>query len=210
MQRFLALGSALALAATATVPALAQQGNGAATVIAGGTLAAKVATLRPNRYLWDDQGATQPVSIVVSIADQKAYVYRGETMVAASTVSTGKGGKDTPTGIFPILQKEEVHHSNLYDSAPMPYMQRLTWDGVAIHAGNNPGFPASHGCIRVPRAFAQRLFAETKRGTPVLVTNASASEGFVLPEPYDAAKMEAATHDANAEQLNAILSDANS
>ena len=128
-------------------------------------------------------------------------------MVGVSTVSTGKGGKDTPLGTFTILQKEEVHHSNLYNSAPMPFMQRLTWDGVAIHAGHNPGFPASHGCVRVPRAFAEKLFSVTALGTPVLVTEASSTEGFVPPVPYDAAKMEAATHDANAEQLNAMLSD---
>ena len=149
--------------------------------------------------------ATKPVSIVISIPDQKAYVYRGETLIAASSVSTGKDGKETPTGTFPILQKEEVHHSNLYDSATMPFMQRLTWDGVAIHAGRNPGFPASHGCIRVPAAFAKKLFAVTSRGTPVMVTEASADEGWTPPVAYDPIQMEAETARANATQLDAIM-----
>ena len=202
MKRFFALGGAIILAVSAASPALAADG-------AGTTMATEVATLAPNRFVWDDRGTTQPVSIVISIPDQKAYVYRGDTMVAASSVSTGKDGKDTPIGTFTILQKDEMHHSNLYNSAPMPFMQRLTWDGVAIHAGRNPGFPASHGCVRVPRAFAEKLFSVTTLGTPVMVTDASASDGFVPPEPYDPADMEAATHDANAEQLNAMLADFN-
>lgn len=164
-------------------------------------LAPEVASLAPNRFLWNDGASLEPVSIVISIPDQKAYVYRGDTLIAASTVSTGKDGKDTPLGVFPILQKSEKHKSNLYDSAPMPFMQRLTWDGVAIHAGMNPGFPASHGCIRVPTAFAKKLFAVTTKGTPVLVTDASAAEGWVPPTPYDVQAMQSETADANAAAL---------
>lgn len=114
---------------------------------------------------------TQPVTVVVSLPMQRAYVYRGDTMIAAASVSTGKDGKDTPVGVFPILQKREIHRSNLYNSAPMPFMQRLTWDGVALHAGNNPGFPDSHGCIRLPTAFAKKLFSVTSVGTNVIVTD---------------------------------------
>ena len=165
-----------ALLALAPAPALA----------ASDALAPEVTTLAPNRFLWKDDASLAPVSIVISIPDQKAYVYRGETLIAASTVSTGKDGKDTPLGTFTILQKSEKHKSNLYDSAPMPFMQRLTWDGVAIHAGMNPGFPASHGCIRVPTEFAKKLFAVTSKGTPVLVTDASAAEGWTPPTSYDA------------------------
>jgi len=155
-----------------------------ATVIATPALAASEAgvaagaamALTPNQFVWADTAAAatdpmlaDPVSVIISIADQRAYVYRGERLVAASSVSTGKGGKDTPTGTYTILQKKEDHKSNLYNSAPMPFMQRLTWDGIAIHAGRNPGFPASHGCIRVPTAFAKRLFAATELGTTVTV-----------------------------------------
>ncbi|WP_241656384.1 L,D-transpeptidase family protein [Sphingomonas oligophenolica] len=209
MRRFISSGSVIMLMALLATPALAADAMPGTVAIGGGVIATKLATLRANTFVWDDQGVTQPVSIVISIPDQKAYVYRGETMVAASSVSTGKDGKDTPVGTFPILQKEEMHHSNLYDSAPMPFMQRLTWDGVAIHAGRNPGFPASHGCVRVPRAFAEKLFTVTTLGTPVMVTQASASEGFVPPRPYDAAKMAAATADANAAQFDAVMNTMN-
>ena len=173
----------------------------APAVAAIDALAPEITALAPNRFLWNDNATLEPVSIVISIADQKAYVYRGEMLIGASTVSTGKDGKDTPLGVFPILQKSEQHRSNLYDDAPMPFMQRLTWDGVAIHAGNNPGFPASHGCIRVPTAFAKKLFGVTNKGTPVLVTDASAAEGWVPPTPYDAIAMQAETANANAAAL---------
>ncbi|MCP3735082.1 L,D-transpeptidase family protein [Sphingomonas sp. RP10(2022)] len=191
MQHWLILAGAAVLA-IAPAPAVAA---------ASDALAPEVTTLAPNRFLWNDSASLEPVSIVISIPDQKAYVYRGEVLIAASTVSTGKDGKDTPLGVFPILQKSEKHKSNLYDSAPMPFMQRLTWDGVAIHAGMNPGFPASHGCIRVPTEFAKRLFAVTTRGTPVLVTDASAAEGWVPPTPEDARAMQLETASANAMQL---------
>jgi len=157
------------MAAVVASPALASSDGG----VAAGTAVA----LAPNQFVWaetasvaSDPMLADPVSVVISIADQRAYVYRGKQLVAASSVSTGKGGKDTPIGTYTILQKKEDHKSNLYNSAPMPFMQRLTWDGIAIHAGRNPGFPASHGCIRVPIAFAKRLFAATDLGTTVTVT----------------------------------------
>lgn len=126
-------------------------------------------TLAPGEYLWEAQaGSDAPVAVVVSIASQRAMVFQGRTLVGVSTVSTGKAGHDTPAGRFTILQKAARHRSNLYD-APMPYMQRLTWDGVALHAGNIPGYPASHGCVRLPAAFAQKLFAATRMGAVVIV-----------------------------------------
>ncbi|MBB5715261.1 L,D-transpeptidase family protein [Sphingomonas aerophila] len=146
--------------------------TGPAQAASEGALSAEAAaTLTPNAYVWRDDANTGNVRIVVSIADQRAYVYRDSTLIAVSSVSTGKEGKDTPVGVYPILQKNKDHKSNLYNAAPMPYMQRLTWDGIAIHAGKNPGFPASHGCIRVPTAFAQRLFDITAVGTTVEVTD---------------------------------------
>ena len=141
---------------------------------------AAAATLAPNRYIWNDTNNADPVSVVINIGEQRAYVYRGEQLVAATSVSTGKDGKETPSGTFTILQKAVDHRSNIYDSAPMPYMQRLTWDGVAIHAGRNPGFPASHGCIRVPTDFAKKLFAVTTLGTQVTVIG---EDGEVAPTP---------------------------
>ncbi len=177
----------------------------ASATAAADALAPEVTSLAPNRFLWNDNATLEPVSIVISIPDQKAYVYRGELLIGASTVSTGKDGKDTPLGVFPILQKSEKHRSNLYDDAPMPFMQRLTWDGVAIHAGMNPGFPASHGCIRVPTQFAKKLFAVTSKGTPVLVTDASAAEGWTPPTNEDAQAMQAETASANASFLRTAV-----
>ena len=106
-----------------------------------------VNTLKPGQYVWFDEadptpagygseGANYgPISIVVSISQQLAYVYRGGNLIAVSTVSTGRAGHETPTGEFTILQKNKFHRSNIYSNAPMPYMQRLTWDGIALHAG---------------------------------------------------------------------------
>jgi len=136
--------------------------------------------LSPNQFVWKDNGSSEPVSIVISLLEQRAFVYRGSTMIAATTISSGKDGKDTPVGTYPILQKNAVHKSSLYDDASMPFMQRLTWDGIAIHAGRNPGFPASHGCIRVPLGFAKQLFGVTTLGTTVTVTDDF--EGGVMPE----------------------------
>ena len=143
------------------------------------------AGLSANQFVWTDNGATGPVSIVVSLSTQQAFVYRGDRLVAASTISSGKDGKDTPPGSYTILQKDVDHRSNLYNAARMPFMQRLTWDGVAIHAGNNPGFPASHGCIRVPLAFAKKLFAVTSVGTTVVVTD-DAVDSQSPPQPVAA------------------------
>jgi lipoprotein-anchoring transpeptidase ErfK/SrfK len=102
---------------------------------------------------------------------QEIHVYRGGVRIGRASISSGKAGHDTPVGAFPILQKRKVHHSSLYDDAPMPFMQRLTWDGIALHAGRNPGYPASHGCIRLPREFAEALFDVTDHGQVVVVAD---------------------------------------
>ena len=113
-------------------------------------------------YVWTKnklpKGTTE---IVISIPRQMAYVYHAGDLVAASSVSTGMRGKDTPTGRFPIMEKKRDHKSNRYSNAPMPYMQRLTNFGIALHGGELPGYPASHGCIRLPMGFAQKLYALT-------------------------------------------------
>jgi hypothetical protein len=115
--------------------------------------------------------------ITISLASQQMHVFRDGVLWRSSPVSTGKRGKETPTGVFAILQKKTFHRSNLYSNAPMPFMQRLTWDGIAIHAGRLPGYPASHGCIRVPRAFASELYAITSPArTAVIVTDAPLAE----------------------------------
>ena len=128
--------------------------------------------LKPGEYAWHPELSPQgPVVLIVSLPEQLAYVYRNGVIIGASTVSTGKKGHETPTGVFTILQKHEDHYSNLYNNAPMPYMQRLTWTGVALHAGRLPGYPASHGCVRMPYEFAELLYGETKTGLTVIVSD---------------------------------------
>lgn len=151
-------------------------------VSAAGT--APVDSLRPGQYRWHPEAAPAegPVAIVVSLPLQRAYVFRGGVLIGVSTVSSGQPGYDTPVGAFTILEKAVEHRSNLYD-APMPYMQRLTWDGVALHAGQVAPQPASHGCVRLPAAFARRLYAVTELGAAVVVTDqapATAEEALAI------------------------------
>jgi lipoprotein-anchoring transpeptidase ErfK/SrfK len=110
-----------------------------------------------------------PVHIIISIKKQQLTLYAGGVPVAHSQVSTGVPGHPTPQGVFSVIQKNRYHRSNIYSSAPMPYMQRITWSGVAMHEGVVPGHPASHGCIRLPGAFAQRLWGITSLGARVII-----------------------------------------
>src|SRR5262249_55495678 len=116
-----------------------------------------------------------PLLLAISIGSQRVTVYDNGTPVAVSAVSTGMPGHLTPMGVFSVIQKQRWHHSNLYSNAPMPYMQRITWSGVALHAGVVPGHPASHGCIRLPERFAVRLWGMTKVGARVIVTRGNAA-----------------------------------
>lgn len=119
---------------------------------------------------WASSG--QSLAIVVSRDRQSLVVYRGSEVVATSNVSTGKPGHATPTGIFTILEKRVYHESNLYDSAPMPFMQRITWSGVALHESKHvPRRPASHGCVRLPSGFAKTLYGMTEPGVPVVIAD---------------------------------------
>jgi len=129
---------------------------------------AEAEKLRPGKFVWrPDRAQSGPVEVVVSIEAQRAYIFRDRKLIAVSTVSTGRRGHVTPTGRFPILQKRRVHFSNLYNNAPMPNMQRLTWDGIALHAGAIPGYPASHGCVRLPMEFSKLLFDTTSMNSVV-------------------------------------------
>ena len=118
-----------------------------------------------------DNGPAGPLTIRVNLKTQMLYVSRAGIPIGASSISSGKVGHETPTGTFPILQKNKDHKSNIYNNAPMPFMQRLTWDGIALHAGKLPGRPASHGCIRLPKAFVETLFLITRLGDQVEVVN---------------------------------------
>ena len=110
-----------------------------------------------------------PLQIIVSIADQQLSLYDNGALIARSSVSTGVQGHPTPLGVFSVISKERWHRSNIYSGAPMPYMQRITWSGIALHAGVVPGHPASHGCIRLTNDFAIRLWHLTRRGTRVII-----------------------------------------
>jgi hypothetical protein len=113
-----------------------------------------------------------PMQIVISINQQKLHLYADGKEVADSLVATGVPALPTPTGVFSVIGKERFHRSNIYSGAPMPFMQRITWSGVALHEGENIGHPASHGCIRMPREFAMKLFSVTKVGVRVIVARA--------------------------------------
>ena len=126
--------------------------------------------LKKGEFLWIGNAVTTgPVVMVVSISEQRAYVYRNGILIGATTVSTGRPGHLTPTGVFTVLQKQKEHRSTIYDGAPMPYMERLTWGGVALHAGGLPGYPESHGCIHLPSEFARLLFEISPNGMTVVI-----------------------------------------
>jgi hypothetical protein len=114
--------------------------------------------------------ARAPLMAIVSLGHQRVTIYDAEGSILRARISSGRAGYETPAGIYSVLQKEEVHSSNLYDDAEMPFMQRLTWSGIALHAGPLPGYPASHGCIRMPYEFAEQLYDLTSVGMRVIVS----------------------------------------
>lgn len=148
-----------------------------------------IPSLKPGQSHWFETpelvkagtSAAAPVRLVIAIRQQQALVYRGDRLVGITTVSTGAPGYETPLGEFTILEKKVFHRSNLYSNAPMPHMQRLTWGGVALHAGPLPGYPASHGCIRLPREFARQLYDLTAKGGTVRIVDDISDAPFAAP-----------------------------
>ena len=126
--------------------------------------------LAPGEFVWaaavPQAGETR---LVIDLLTQTAYAYRGEQLVGASSISSAKTGKVTPLGFWSVLEKRRFYRSRKYDNAPMPFMQRLDDYGIALHGGVNPGYPASHGCVRMPMKFAEKLFGLTKLGTEVVI-----------------------------------------
>jgi lipoprotein-anchoring transpeptidase ErfK/SrfK len=182
MKKRLALALALSSALAFTVPAAPAAGSyetpdaKAAASDAAALARADMAEafgdkqLKPGQYVWRDvPDAVGAERVVISLSDQLAFVYRGDTLVAVSTISSGKDSKPTPTGIFSVLDKQPFYRSKKYDNAPMPFMQRIDSYGIALHAGYNPGTPASHGCVRLPPQFAAKLYTVTQVGTPVFI-----------------------------------------
>jgi len=145
--------------------------------------------LKPGEYWWAPRISPDgPVVVLISLPQQVMNVYRNGVIVARSSISSGMQGHSTPTGVFTILEKSVDHYSKTYDNAPMPYMERLTWDGVAFHSGYLPGHAASHGCIRLPYEFSKKLFELTQKGGTVVIgdehslsTSYAADPGLVLP-----------------------------
>lgn len=151
------------------------------------------AQMVPGDYTWDpDRSPDGAVVGLVSIPEQRVFFYRAGVLFAVSTCSTGRKGHRTPTGVFTILQKDKDHVSSTYKGAKMPYMERLTWSGIALHAGNLPGYPASHGCIRLPLEFAAKLFGVTRLGAVIIIADShSDPQNVVHPGPFLPAKAEA-------------------
>ncbi len=167
MRSFPVFAAALAgLAVSTTPPALAQGKEQSAQL----ALARQADKLKPGEWVLKPEIASDgPVLVYVDLSRQLATVYRNGVRIGVSTISSGKDGYETPTGVFTILEKDKDHRSRTYDDAPMPWQQRLTWKGVALHAGNLPGFPASHGCVRLPMEFAKKLFQITPMGGTVVI-----------------------------------------
>jgi hypothetical protein len=127
--------------------------------------------LKPGEWIWDARtSASGPIVVVTSLTEQRAYVYRNGIIIGVATTSSGRSGYDTPIGVFTILQKDKDHRSSIYNNAEMPYTQRLTWGGVALHAGGLPGYPSSHGCVHLPSQFAKLLFDVSPMGMTVVIS----------------------------------------
>ena len=136
------------------------------------------AVLKPGQYIWNPKASAQgAVGIIVDLTNQTIYVYRGGRQIGRSAVSTGIKSHPTSPGTYTILTKNLTYHSEKYHEASMPFMERLTWDGMAIHGGNNPGEPSSHGCIHVPLDFARKLYGITTKGDTVLISDLKEAPG---------------------------------
>ena len=128
--------------------------------------------LAEGQWVWEPAAAPAgPIVVVVALDEQRTFVYRNGVLIGYASSSTGKAGYETPTGVFVTLQKDATHRSSTYNNAPMPFQQRLTWGGVALHAGGLPGYPSSHGCVHLPSAFAQALFEVSPMGMTVVVAD---------------------------------------
>ena len=148
--------------------------------------------IKPGQFVWEaDDVPRGPMTVIVSLDDQRAYVYRNGVRIGVSSASTGKPGHQTPTGVFTVLQKDAAHRSKTYNNAPMPDAERLTWGGVALHAGELPGYPSSHGCVHLPSEFAKRLFDISPMGMTVVIADTQSAPQAVdhpaMLQPIDAA-----------------------
>jgi hypothetical protein len=179
--RFLAIASAAAFALSLpSMPAFAADRSAEAVETAADAIDSAEQdmletfgkrSLPAGQFLW--KGGGQVDRVVVDLSRQMAYAYSDDSLIGVSTISSGDKNHLSPIGIFEILEKQPMHRSKKYDDAPMPFMQRITDTGVALHAGHLPGYPASHGCLRLPAQFAAKLFGATRVGTEVLIAEPS-------------------------------------
>ena len=166
------LSSFLIVVLAAALLVLRHSPLSAETFTEGVRVSPETVTLKTGEYVWEPERAPDgPLLIVASTTEQVAYVYRNGIRIARSSVSTGRPGHPTPTGVFTILEKEVHHTSSIYKGAEMPYMERVTWGGIALHAGDLPGYPDSHGCIRLPLEFSKLLFGVTMKGATVIIAD---------------------------------------
>lgn len=161
-----AIAAALFLASLNAAPAFAQGAPNSAEL----ALAKQAEQLKPGQWVWAPKIAPAgPILVYVDLGRQLATVYRNGVRIGVSTISSGREGYETPTGVFTILEKNKEHISHKYNDAPMPYQERLTWGGVALHAGGLPGYPESHGCVHLPLAFSKILFDAMPMGGTVVI-----------------------------------------
>lgn len=170
--------------------------GGLAAMMVGPAAAARYVApvgMKPGSFEWHpDRSPEGAVVVICSLPEQLLHVYRGGIEIGVSTCSTGKAGHRTPTGVFTILEKQRQHVSSIYKGAQMPNMERLTWGGIALHAGNLPGYPASHGCIRLPLKFSALLYEVTHLGVAVIIADERTQPanvvhpGLLLPDVAEA------------------------
>ncbi len=165
----------LSLAALATL---------AAVGLAGPAASRSSRTVDPDQEPQQTRAFGPPMLAVVSLGDQRVTVYDADGPIMQGPISSGATPNDTPPGIYAVLQKNREHYSNRYDDAAMPFMQRITWTGIALHGGALPGYPASHGCVRLREDFASRLFDLTKLGMRVVI-----SRNNMAPSPISHPKL---------------------
>lgn len=183
----LVLSAALITLSMRAVPVAAQ----GSTASSPAEFARSAERLKPGEWVWAPAIAPSgPILVYVDLSRQLATVYRNGVRIGVTSISSGKAGHETPTGVFTILQKDADHRSSVYNNAAMPYQQRLTWDGVALHAGGLPGYPESHGCVHLPYGFSRSLFAITSLGVTVVIDgdaidHVRSTEASLLA-PYDA------------------------
>src|SRR5437868_11912367 len=144
----------------------------------------------------EQRTAGEPILAIVSLQSQRSIVYDANGWILRAPVSSGQRGRETPAGIFSVIQKDADHHSNLYDDAYMPHMQRITWSGIALHGGPLPGHPASHGCVRMPYEFAERLFDATRLGMRVIIAPGNATPVEIAHPALFSPKPGADAHEA--------------